>query len=486
MGVSIVITVVVTVLAILAIQKRFKPGIAIDEESQPDARFQRNYRDQIFADIIKINSMTLANGKLDALTELPDYQIFEARLKLIANHSRQFSQIFTIMVVSIDNLNAVNQAHGEKAGNELIIEVTKRLQITLRQIDTISRYAGNIFYLILPDLSNSDFVLHVAQRMQDALLEPAIINNTRINLQCSIGAALYSTEDSTDKVIQQAKEALNNAKLIGENKYYLYKKDVDNVIQEQQVAKYISDNKIDEIFMLYYQPYIDVNIQKISVLQASAYLKHPYYGMISYEQFYHALEISGKLSEFGEWQLKKVIAQINQWKMDGNGDQHVIIKMSLRELENRRHLQQIAEIIDRVGNINELIIVEIDKGNVKTYQKSVNEIMEILESRKIKLAISLMELGRMNISNISDLPFHYLKIDNQLVKTIAGKNDNDLIIQSLLAGIDQVTVIVLADGVDLPDQKEKLVQAGCSIMKGQMFLPAGPGEETFVPQEQET
>lgn len=483
MGISIIVTVVITVLVILAIQRRYQTGVQLDEQNMHEPRYQKNYRDQVFADIIKINSMTLGQGKLDGLTELPSREIFDARIKLIASHSRQYSQTFTVMILAIDNMQAINDAHGEVIGNQVLIEVTKRLQVTLRQIDTISRYAGNAFYLLLPDLSNADYVLHVSQRIQDALLEPIIIDQARIPIMFSNGAALCAPEDDTDVVIHHAKEALKNAKLIGENKYYIYKGEVSNHLQERTVAKFIAEHNISDNFMLYYQQYVDVSMNKIALLQAVSYLKHPILGMIGYNQFYHSLEIAGKLYEFAEWELKSAIAQIKKWKADGHGDQAVILKMSLRLLENRRHLQQIADILDNSGINNSLIVLEIEKGNVKTYQQSVNEVMEILESRHVKLLISLMELGRMNISNIGSMPFGYIKLDEELVKKLLGKSEDDLIIQALLTGIDKTSIILLADGVDLPEYRDKLINIGCTIMKGQVFLPAGPGEEVFVAHE---
>ena len=157
------LTIALTVCVVLAIERIYQSRKLSSNSSA--GKDKSSYREEAFAEIIKINDESDKNGVLDSLTGLPGRQIYDERLRKTIVHSHAYKQIFSVMILNIDGFTNINNVYGNVYGNKLLGEVANRLRTVLRQIDTVSRYAGDSFFFILPELNNPDVAMLVAQRI---------------------------------------------------------------------------------------------------------------------------------------------------------------------------------------------------------------------------------------------------------------------------------------------------------------------------------
>lgn len=483
MEVYILLTIVITVVAVLIIERIYRAKNNVDGEVKSSSSKKRaSYREEAFAEIIKINEDTSGQGMLDPLTGLPSRQIFDERLRKIQAYSRQYNQIFSVMVLNLDEFNNINQVYGSLFVNKLIAETANRVRTVLRQIDTVSRYAGDNFCFILPELSNPEVAILVAQRIQDSIIQPFNIDGTKIFITACIGIAI-SDAKSVDALefINNAQDALTKAKLSGRNTYRIYNQ-VELIKNERdaQLREAFEDADFIDKLVMYYQPYVDVTKRNVAcAVQAIPHFNHPEFGLIPYQEFGRAVEEGGKVVELGEWQIKTTIKQFQHWQTVGYNPEHMIISVTINQLKNPDFITRVSEIFGNTGVNKNQIIFDITESNIKENSQSFKDTLQKIQALGIKVAISVLALGRMALHNIFEFPINYLKIDEKLVKGLIINVDNDAIIVSLIALSNNTNIKVIADSVDFEAQKNKLVELGCVIMKGNLFSPSAPGNEIY-------
>ena len=385
------------------------------------------------------------------------------------------------MILNIDEFNAINQVYGSVFGNKLLSEVANRLQTVLRQVDTVSRYAGDSYFFILPELSNPEVSVLVAQRIQDSIIQPFTIDNHRIFVTASIGISVFVSEDAeSDKLVKNAEAALNKARASGRNTYRIHNQ-LEHKLNpdDESLNQYFSSNTFLEKLVMLYQPYIDINQDKICTVHAMPYFNHPENGMMPFHQFIHSAEENGKMVEIGKWQLREAIQQFKSWKTAGYRIENIMMSATLSQLESDNSIQYAADMIDKAGVDKSKIILDIANINAKLNSEAFKETLQALKDADMKIAINIMSLGRLALHNILEFPINYLKIDELLVKGLILNLDNEAIIASLIAISNNADIRVIAEGVDFDNQKEKLKELGCSIMKGKQFGGAVPGNELF-------
>lgn len=467
------LTIIGTILAVLAVQRLW---LQSDDEIPPKPEKPR-YREDAFKDIIKINEETLTNDVVDVLTGLPGRECFDERLRRILLHSEQFSQIFSIMILNIDSFNSLNQSYGSVFGNELLLEVAKRVRKVLRQIDTVSRYAGDSFYIILPELSDPEVAVLVAQRIQDALIQPFSIEKERLFITVSMGISIFAPGvDDAARLVYKANDALTQAKQAGRNTYRIYQNpDKETEHEQSELAIFLGEKPMAECMQMLYRPYLDIYQESAKILQAVPYVKHPELGLVEYNEFYHALEACGRTVDFGQWQIMKIFEDLAIWKKEAYYPENIILKMTLKQLENTRQMLKIQELIEATPEHKNKLVFDIANETLD-HQQPFGQIINALQFQDIRLSISMMALGRLALHSLQEFPVNFLKIDEKLVKNLTLNLENEMIISAMISVANNTNVTVIAEGVTLETQKLKLKELGCSLMSGDLFITPQPPE----------
>jgi len=479
-GYLVIIVSVLTIVAIIVAERIYQ---AKKSQLSPEEVFirRRNYRGEGFVEVIKINEDTLHHGSLDQLTSLPDRQIFDERLKRILIYSGHHNKIFSVMILNIDEFNNINRIYGDSFGNKVLMEAANRLKTVLRQIDTISRYAGNSFFFILPELASPEVAVLVAQRIQDSIIQPFYIDGNRVFITACIGIAINSQgNEISEGLIKSAGEALAKAKQAGRNNYR-----VNNILEheiEEASVSLVADinegNFLDKL-VIYYQPYLDTSSGGTMIVQAMPCFNHPRMGLVFCTKFSAEIEDSGKINLLGEWLLRKAVAQLQHWDVNGFHAKKMMISVSLTQFDEAGFFDDMNRIIEESGIEKSRIILDINKLNTQEHNQQVKVVLKLVREAGLSVSIGIMELGRLALHNISEFPIDYLKIDEKLVKNIILRVDNESIIASLIAISDSANIKVVAEGVDFENQKNKLIELGCTVMQGRYFVSPIPANELF-------
>lgn len=473
-------TIILTVAAVLIIQRFYQDRKSHSTSGQKGIT-KSSYREEAFAEIIKINEDSIKQGMVDPLTGLPGRQIYDERLSMILKHSREYNQIFSVMILNIDEFNNINRIYGGVFGNKLLAEAANRLRMVLRQVDTVSRYAGDSFFFILPELSNPEVAVLVAQRIQDSIIKPFVIDNHKIFVTASIGIAIYSRDnDKTETIIKDAEDALTKAKLAGRNTYRIHNQPEAGLDQHDSLLhQHFKSHDFLKKLVMYYQPYIDVTTGKTHTIQAIPFYNDPETGLVPIEEINLALENSGKNVEFCKWQLEQAITQFKHWETNGYQPPNMMLTITISQLEDTQFIHKVSEILQQTGFDSGQIIFDISESSFNANNASFKAALDTAEIMGIQLSIGIMALGRLALHNISEFPINYLKIDDNLVKDLMADMNNESIITSLIGLAYHSRIEVMASGVDHDNQKVCIQALGCTVMKGKLFLMPVTANEMF-------
>lgn len=471
------ITILVTIAAVLAVQ-RFLPFAKTRNEHAQSAR--TNYREEAFAEIIKINDNSIRQGMLDPLTGLPGRQVYDERLRMILAHSKQYNQICSVMILNIDEFNNINRIYGGVFGNKLLAEAANRLRTVLRQIDTVSRYAGDSFFFILPELSNPEVAVLVAQRIQDSIIQPFNIGTHRIFVTASIGISLFSGNISGEQLLKNAEEALTKAKMAGRNTYRIHNQpESSDQHHDNMLDACIQDRNFISRLVMLYQPYIDIENNKTRIMQAIPNFNHPEQGLIPFTDFFQAVEKCRKMVDFGKWQLQEAIKQINHWQANGMQVENIMLSVTANQLENSNFIHKVSEILQQTSFDSGQIIFDIFESNTNINSKTFTAALDTAAIMGIQVSIGIMALGRMALHNIADFPINYLRVDEHLVKALLVDMNESSIITSLISLANLSNIEVIASGIEQENERTSIMALGCKIMQGRLFTQPLAANEIY-------
>ena len=473
------LTILVTIVVVLILDRLYLSRKSTSSGATGKAK--GSYREEAFAEIIKINEDTIQHGTLDALTGLPGRQIYDERLRRILAYNKDDHMIFSVMIMNIDEFTNINNVYGNLFGNKLLVEVANRLRTVLRQIDTVSRYAGDSFFFIMPELSNPDIAILVAQRIQDSVIQPFIIENQRLFVTASIGIAIYSADEKNpEKLLKHAEDALKKAKLSGRNTYRIHNQAESKLSKEDANLKaYFMSASLQDKLIMYYQPYVDAYDNKASTIQVIPYYNHPEIGLIPFNDFNKIAEECGRIDEIWQWTMQHAIQQFLHWETKGYKPDNIMVNVTISQLENIEFVIKMNEIFDKTKFDKNRIIFDISDACVASNNQAFKKSLHTIQEMGVQISISTMALGKLALHNILDFPVNYLKIDEKLVKGLIMNMDNEAIITSLIAVCNNSNIKVIADGVDIDNLKNKLLDLGCSLMKGKIFTQPVTASELY-------
>lgn len=479
------LTIILSVLGVLVGQRlyhTYKHSLTfLNAVNKP----QSHSREASFAEIMKINDNSSQHGIFDPITGLPDRQIFDERLQKTLMHSKQYNQIFSVMVLNIDEFENISNIYGDVFANKLLAETANRLRTVLRQIDTLSRYVGNNFFFILPELSSSEIAISVAQRIQDSMAIQFSIDDNQIFVTASIGIAIFDPDsDTVSSIIKKAEDALTDAKLAGRNTYRIFH-------SSERTAKpyhYLLNSHFDESsylkkMVLQYQAYYDIYNNRSCSIHANILFNDEESGLIPFQEFCDVAEENDKAHEICIWQLRKVIEQVHVWETNGFKPDNILITVPFKQIVDAKFINDVNKVFDETYCSKSKIIFDIIEPNYSCNKNSVQQAFMKLLHDGIQLCMSVLVLGRLPLKNITELPITYLKLDKGLVSDLFANTSNEPIVTSLIALINNSSIEIIAEGIDMEYQKKKLLKLGCSKMRGKLFTSPASASEIFESQQ---
>ena len=419
----------------------------------------------------KLNSEFTENVLLDPLTKLPGREAFDDRLMQALNQSQRFKKSFAVILLDIHEFRVLNEAQGYETGDKILIEVAKRLKSVIRQIDTMTRYAGDTFVFLLPQLAMPETAAYVAQRLLDSIVQPFKIDTKNIFITASIGVSIYPSDGQDIKtLLLNANNALHQAKICGQGRYQFYKQELHALGQRELMltAFFNSPDFLEKLF-IYYQRQMNVEKNEVVCIQAIPYLELPEIGLVPFNDFARIAQNSGKLLEVGEWLLRNGILQFQKWHKEGFTPDQLAINVTLHQIENPQFIYKVTQILQELHVNPRQIVFEVTDDNLLSNTESLEKAFTMLNHIGIQISVSVFSLGSFALQRITKLPVNSLKIDSKLIQGKKLTEGNQVIVQMIIALAKDMQIKVVAEGIENVMQKDILLDLGCELMQGQLF-----------------
>ena len=407
----------------------------------------------------------------DALTDLPNRSLMQDRISQAIGRAARSTKRFAVMYIDIDNFKNINDTLGHDVGDELLRQVAKRLNASVRMHDTIARQGGDEFIVLLDRLEGHQGATRVAQKILDALRAAFTVGGTDQHVSGSIGIALYP-DDGHDAptLLKNADTAMFHSKGLGKNTYQFFTPQMNIAVKRRAAMESNLRAAVKNgDFSLVYQPQIDLISGEIVALEALVRWVSEQSGIIMPSEFIPLAEETGLINEIGQWVLREACLQAKKWLDAGMPRRRIAVNLSARQLADKRFVEILANILDETKLDPALLELEITESQVmRQGEGSVSRLNEIA-SMGIQLAVDDFGTGYSSLSYLKRLPISKLKIDQSFVRDITIDPNDTAIVVAIISMAKSLDLDIIAEGIETAGQLAVLRANGCSVGQGFYF-----------------
>lgn len=413
----------------------------------------------------------------DVLTGLPNRTLFLDRLGHALTQARRSQRRLAVLFADLDRFKQVNDSLGHAAGDLLLRRAARRLLESVRDVDTVARFSGDEFTVLIEDVKGEDEVAPVADRIVNALARPFDIAGHEFALSTSAGVSFYPRDgDSAETLLRNADMAMYRAKEKG-NGWFFYSQEMSEIaVHRLQLEQEMREALRKGEFRLLYQPKLD--LVSGGILGAEALLRwdHPREGLLEPGRFISLAEDTGLIVPVGEWALLSACADCVAWQPNGE-EIGVSVNVSASQLQSDQLYASVVRALDATGLDPGLLILELTETTLmENAERSVSVLLQ-LKNLGVQISIDDFGTGYSSLSYLQMLPIDELKIDRSFIQDLDGPTPQPAIINAIIAMAESLDLRVVAEGVETPAQLEVLREGRCPIIQG--YLVARP-----VPPEQ--
>jgi diguanylate cyclase (GGDEF)-like protein len=413
----------------------------------------------------------------DQLTGLPNRTLLNDRLKYALNQAQRGGEQLAVMILDLDHFKAINDTLGHTIGDQLLMELAKRLKTALRKEDTVSRQGGDEFFLILPG-NNENGAANVAAKLIEAVSRPCQIGQHELIATPSIGIAIYPHDGKdVETLSKNADTAMFRAKQDGRNNFRFFTPEMQvhpaRTLQLSIALRHaLSGNQL----MLHYQP--QVSMQDGHVVGAEALLRwqHPELGMISPAEFIPVAENNGQIIQIGEWVLRTAARQLKDWLDRGLPPMVMAVNLSAVQFRQPDLPELVASILDEIGLAHEYLELELTEAVAMDKPQEAVIVMEKLHANGIRMSIDDFGTGYSSLSYLKRFQVYKLKIDQSFVRDVTGNPEDKAIVTAIINLASSLGMRTIAEGVETADQLAFLRLQGCNEVQGYYFSKPLPAE----------
>jgi diguanylate cyclase (GGDEF)-like protein len=409
----------------------------------------------------------------DSLTGLPNRAMFIQLLQAeIESSSRRHGHMFAVLFLDLDRFKNINDSLGHTHGDLLLVAFAERLERTLRPIDTLARFGGDEFAILLSGMSDATDAVRVAKRIQDELSQPFVLDKNSAFATASIGIALSSSGyDRPDDILRDADIAMYRAKENGKARYELF----DHGMHARAVLRLQLESDLRQAienkeFCVYYQPIVSLQTGRLAGLEALVRWNHPRRGLVSPADFIPVAEETGLIVPIGQWVLNEACAQVRQWQLDSPSHRSLSLSVNLsaRQVAQPDLLDRIKEALTNSKLNPHCLKLEITESVVMDNAEAAALMFKQLRSLGVQLSIDDFGTGYSSLSYLHRFPLNYLKIDRSFVMRLTTDKDK-AIVRTISTLARNLGMEVIAEGIETEEQYQQLKMLGCEYGQGFLF-----------------
>jgi diguanylate cyclase (GGDEF)-like protein/PAS domain S-box-containing protein len=410
----------------------------------------------------------------DPLTGLPNRALFADHVKLtIARAKRAPQRHFAILFCDLDRFKVINDSLGHMVGDQLLAEVARRLEKCLREGDTVARVGGDEFTILLEDLNNEAEAEEVANRIQELVSAPILLDGREVYTTMSIGL-VTGNGDSRDPedLLRDADTAMYRAKSLGKARHVIFDNTMHasaiNLLQiETDLRKALDKGQ----FFLQYQPIVSLDDFRVCGFEALIRWQHPERGLVSPLDFIPIAEDTGQILAIGEWALNEACRQMHRWETayPVSAPLFISVNLSCKQFNHPLLIEQVAEVIKRTRISPRRLKLEITESAVMDNIDSATSMLRQLRDIGVQLAIDDFGTGYSSLSYLHKFPIDTLKIDRSFVTRMAENPENIEIVRTIILLAQVLGMDVIAEGVETKEQLKILRDLKCEYGQGYYF-----------------
>ncbi len=402
----------------------------------------------------------------DSLTGLPNRVLLMDRLGQALARSARTGARAAVLFVDLDTFKNVNDSLGHRAGDELLREAAKRLLACVRSADTAARFGGDEFVVLLEDVDEHR-VARVANRILDAMNEPFAIQNREVFIGASIGIAVGN--DDADDLLRDADLALYRAKSKGKGQKQVFEPEmhvamVERMEMEESLAKALRAAEL----VLHYQPILELRSQELAGVEALVRWLHPARGLLLPGEFIPIAEDSRLMLPLGRWVLRTACMQVAEWRRthDSARELTLNVNFSSAQFSDPTLVEGVREALAETELPPEQLVLELTETAFLRDPDTVAERMVELKRLGVGLAVDDFGTGNASLRHLIRFPVDVLKVDRAFVNRIGIDRRQTAIAGSIIRLGEDLEMVVVAEGIETPDQLAKLVALGCDFGQG--------------------
>lgn len=413
----------------------------------------------------------------DVLTGLPNRALFMHRLgQVVELAKRSQDYLFAVLFLDLDRFKVINDSLGHKVGDKLLIEISRRLEMCIRSCDTVARYGGDEFVILLEDIKNVKDAIYVAERIQQELALPLNLSGHDVFAATSIGIALSTPGyNQPENLLRDADTAMYHAKSLGRSRHQVF----DISMHTQAVAMLQLESDIRRAierqeFRLYYQPIVSLSTGRITGFEALLRLWHPERGLISPAEFLPIAEETGLIMPISEWVLREACYQLRLWQVQFPLSLPLTISVNLsnKHFQQTGLVKQIEQTLQTTGLDACSLNLEITESVIMEHTALATAMLSQLRALGVHICLDDFGTGYSSLSYLHRFPIDTLKIDRSFVSNMSvGDDENSKIqiIQTIIILAHKLGIDLIAEGVETQEQLAQLRQMKCKNAQGYFF-----------------
>jgi diguanylate cyclase (GGDEF)-like protein len=409
----------------------------------------------------------------DSLTGLPNRAMFTELLKAeIETSKRRSDHMFAVLFLDLDRFKNINDSLGHTHGDLLLVAFAERLEKVLRPVDTLARFGGDEFAILLSGMTDPTDTVRVAQRIQDELTQPFVLDKNSAFATASIGIALSTSgDDRPEDILRDADTAMYRAKENGKARYELF----DHGMHARAVSRLQLESDLrraveQKEFSVFYQPIVCLQTGRLSGFEALVRWNHPRRGLVSPGDFIPVAEETGLIVPIGQWVLNEACNHIRECQSysPSHRSLSLSVNLSARQVAQPDLLEQIKQALATSKLNPHCLKLEITESVVMENAEAAALMFKQLRSLGVQLSIDDFGTGYSSLSYLHRFPLNYLKIDRSFVMRLTTDNDN-AIVRTISTLARNLGMEVIAEGIETEEQYQQLKMLGCEYGQGYLF-----------------
>lgn len=411
------------------------------------------------------------DSTIDHLTKLPNRRAFVRKLDKAIDIAKNKKTKFYIISFNLDRFKDINHNLGIQWGDQLLLKIKDRLLEYLEDKRSLFRIQGDEFAILLTTIHTIEECQKKINDIMDLLNAPLIINSHELYIKVSVGAAVYPDDgEDIHTLLKNLDIALTTVKRLGGNHYTFYSEDMNaegykRFILRNDLEKAIKEDQ----FIVYYQPLVDIDTNKIISVEALIRWNHPRFGMVFPAEFISIAEDSKLIIPLGEWILRSVCKDYTRWMQLGFSEIKIAVNFSGIQLQQMDLVDSIKAILDEYGlNPNFLILEATENVLLQNTEKVVKD-FELLKAMGVKVAIDDFGMGYSSLYYLKYFKSDILKIDREFIKDLSTNLISSQIVKSVVNLSNDLKLNLVAEGIENKEQLNCLREMNCKFGQGYLY-----------------